>query len=362
MGHYPKSNIFGGVARVVYNLSHELAKENCELILFRKKRYEKIFKKEGYENDRGLTILTVSHLELAIRLIRHKYDIINVHNLSSYFIIPFILKKLKIIDSKIVFASHGLVPIEKENQMYDYPYRYILYQKICLVWSDHIIAVSNHLKSTIIKEYKINENKISVIHNGVENEFFNRNLATFVGASEYILFVGTITKIKGLDFLLNAVQKLDNFHLVLVGKETAYLSELEKKYSILFESKKVTYLGEIDTETLPSVYSNAKFLVLPSVYDAYGMVVLEAMAAGKPVVISENVGSKEIIENGKEGFVVPFGNVNLLVHAISCLLNDDETVKNMGIFAKQKALKNTWSVKAREYLEIFEYINDKKIF
>lgn len=359
LGHYPKSNVYGGVARVVYSLSQELSKQNCELILFRKQRYKEIFKKNKCESDKSLTICNVSHVSLAMKLISHKYDIINIHNPSSFFVIPLVLKKLKIINSKIIFVSHGLVPIENENQMYNYPKRYFLYQRICIFWSDHVIAVSNHLKSSIIKEYKIKESKISVVHNGVEDRFFTERKK--ITDASYILFVGTITKIKGLDFLLDSLQKIDNYHLVLVGAKTPYLKELKNKYSNLFDSKKVMYIGEIDTETLLLAYSNAKFLVLLSRYDSYGMVVLEAMAAGKPVVVSENVGSKEIIESGKEGFVISFGDTVSLINALTHLLNNKKAVEEMGQLAKQKALENTWFFKAKEYLKIFERINNGSV-
>jgi glycosyltransferase involved in cell wall biosynthesis len=362
LGHYPKSNLFGGVARVVYNLSYELSKENCEPVIFKKKRYKYFFKKDTCEKDKNLTVCSTTHLGLVISLIKNRYNIINVHNLSSFFIIPVILKKLRIIDSKVVFVSHGLVPIEKENKRYNYPWRYFLYQKLCFQWSDHIIAVSNYLKSSIMKKYDINGNKISIVHNGVEEIFFAEAKTSFAGTSQYILFVGEITQMKGLDFLLSALQQLDNYHLILIGKETVYLKELKKKYFTLFESGKVTYYGETDAKELSLAYSNAKFLVLLSIYDSYAMVVLEAMAAGKPVVISENVGSKEIIENGKEGFIVPLGDTDSLVSALKYLLNDEKEVKKMGQLAKQKALKNTWSIKSKEYLKIFEHVNDEKVF
>lgn len=358
LGHYPKSDVFGGVARVVYNLSHELSKGRCELVLIKKKRYKDFLRKDMYEKDKNLIVFNTSHLGLVLNLIKDKYNIINIHSMSSYFIIPLVLKKLRIIDSKIIFVSHGLVPIEKENQRYEYPYRYFLYQKICLYWSDHIISVSNHLRSAIIEKYKIKEDKISVIHNGVEEKFFAKTEGSFLAISQYILFIGEITKIKGLDFLLSAVQKLDEYCLIIIGKETAYIKELKEKYYTLFDSGKVIYMGEVNSQALSLAYSNAKFLVLPSIYDPYPMVVLEAMAAGKPVIISENVGSKEIIENGKEGFVVPFDDIDSLVNALKNLLNDENAVKKMGQLARQKALKNTWSVKTKEYLEIFEHIND----
>jgi glycosyltransferase involved in cell wall biosynthesis len=356
LGHYPKSNIFGGVARVVYSLAHELSKQNCELVFYRKKRYSEVFKKKDCHKEDNLTICDVSHLGLAIKLIRYRYDIINVHNPSSFFIIPLILRKLRIIKSKVIFVSHGLVPIEKCNQMYNYPPRYFIYQSICLKWSDHIIAVSNYLKSSIINEYNIEESKISVVHNGVEDKFLTEGKTNSNVSPSYILFAGTITKIKGLDYLLSGLQKIDNFGLIMIGEKTKYLEELENDYTDLFKSKKVKYLGKADTQTLISIYSNASFLVLLSRYDSYAMVVLEAMAAGKPVVISENVGSKEIIENGKEGFIVPFGDIDSLVNVLTYLLNNENEVKKMGQLAKQKALKYRWSNQAKEYLKIFEYI------
>jgi glycosyltransferase involved in cell wall biosynthesis len=358
LGHYPtETMICGGVARVVYNLSHELSKGSDDVVLFQKKKYRDLFKPQKCSEDNGLMICKVSHLGLIISLVKGKYDIINIHNLSSFFVLPLILKKSKAISSKIVFVSHGLVPLEKREQMYDYPLRYFIYQRMGLHWSDYVVAVSNHSKSKILAMYNIDENKISVIHNGIGKMFFTeKNLRPVVDFPKYALFVGSITNIKGLSFLLTAAQKIDDCCVILVGWETPYLNELKKNFNELFELKKVIYMKEVNTKTLLSLYSNAEFLVLPSRYDSYAMVVLEAMAAGKPVIISDNVGSKEIIENGKEGFIIPFGDVESLTSAMSNLLNDEHLAKKMGCFARKKSLQNTWETKAKEYISMFKEI------
>ncbi|MDP2216936.1 MAG: glycosyltransferase family 4 protein, partial [Methanolobus sp.] len=173
LGHYPSNNErYAGVSRVVYNLAHEMSKISDDVVVLKKKRYAKFFKKEKCGKEKNITICNVSHTGLIYKLIREKYDIINIHNMSSFFVLPLILKRFKLIESKIIFVSHGIVDLEKKEKRYDYPLRYELYQRISIYWSDHIIAVSSYLKKHIQEYYTINGKKISVIGNAVDYHFF----------------------------------------------------------------------------------------------------------------------------------------------------------------------------------------------
>lgn len=360
MGHYPSNKKkYAGVSRVVYNLVHEISIANNEVVILKKKRYSQLFKKIECTKEENLLICNVSHIGLIPHLIKNKYQLINIHSMSFFYVIPMFLKKFRLIHSKIVFVSHGIVALEKKEKRYNYPLRYQLYQKISFSWSNHIIAVSSYLKDSICEYYGIDEEKISVIGNAVDKNFFKETdlSASIVVPDEYALFVGEITPIKGLDFLLEALLKVD-IPLVLIGKRTPYYDEIRERYFSLFESGKVLHFEVLEEAELLRIYSNCLFCVLPSRHEPFGLVVLEAMAAGKPVIVTNQVGAKEIIENGKEGFIVPYGDVDRLSESMSYLIVNRDETQRIGMFAKEKALKNTWEIKAKEYCKLFKKIVD----
>ncbi|MBP2029471.1 glycosyltransferase involved in cell wall biosynthesis [Methanohalophilus levihalophilus] len=357
LGHYPSSGEpFAGVSRVVYSLSHELSELGVELFLLKKKRYSSIFRKLGCKKDKKITICQVSHIELIIDLVNNKYDSITIHNISFFFLIPLILKKLNLIACKIVFVSHGLIDLEKQEKRYDYPLRYSFYQKLFFFWSDQIVSVSNQLKENIVNYYSINPSKITVINNGVGGIFFNRSSAKLDALPDkYALYVGEIARVKGLDFLLDSMQRVE-LPIVLIGHSSSYLEVLKIKFSELFEKGKVIHLENLTEDELLAAYSNATFLALVSRHEPYGLVSLEAMASGKPVIVSDKVGAKEVIENGRDGFIVPFGDVESLVDSMNFILNNRLDARKIGLLAQDKAVQNTWSKKAILYLKMYEEI------
>lgn len=354
LGHYPSdTSSFAGVSRVVYNLSHSLSHKHPNVFLIKKKRTRHYLRKNTFHKEGTLPVYTLSHMGMAFHLLKKQYDVVNIHNMSSYFIIPFILKKLHLIRSKIVFVSHGLVHMEMKENRYHYPFRYQLYQKMSLRYSDKIIAVSESLMEDIHNYYSIDKNKISVVTNAVDDSFFEQcKSPNSIINEKYILFVGDITKVKGVDFLLDAIKKVD-ICLVLVGKKSSYLSELKNIYSDLFNSGKVVVLENLDDEDLKSLYCNSLFFILLSRHEPYGLVVLEAMASGRPVIISDNVGAKEIIEQGKEGFIVSVENLDSVIQKMDYLIRNENLATLMGTCAKNKALQHKWKTKSQEYYDLF---------
>ena len=106
---------------------------------------------------------------------------------------------------------------------------------------------------------------------------------------------------------------------------------------------------------LLSVYSSSKIFVLPSEQDAYPLTVLEAMASGLPVVISDKVGSGPLVLENEIGFVVPYGNISELASKIKYLLNNKER-EEMRRRAKKTALKYTWEETAKRYMDVYRRI------
>ncbi|GAJ22860.1 unnamed protein product, partial [marine sediment metagenome] len=141
-----------------------------------------------------------------------------------------------------------------------------------------------------------------------------------------ILFLGRIHKIKGLDLLAKAFadlpKPLDNIKLVIVGPDDGYLSSLKKLVTDLGINDKVLFTGPLYGQEKLKAYVDADVYVLPSFYEIFGITVLEALACGTPVIVTNRCGIADAI-NGQAGLVVPYDKEQLQ-HALLHLLGDDK--------------------------------------
>lgn len=154
-----------------------------------------------------------------------------------------------------------------------------------------------------------------------------------------ILFVGTLTQRKGLKYLLEAVRGLAHprIELILIGDRMASREALAP-YRDYFR-----HLGYLTGDELKQQFRNAHLLVLPSVYDAFGLVVLEAMAAGLPVIVSENTAAgSDVVRNETDGFVVPIRDVEVLKDRINRLYENPSLREEMGRNASERVKEFSW--------------------
>jgi glycosyltransferase involved in cell wall biosynthesis len=157
-----------------------------------------------------------------------------------------------------------------------------------------------------------------------------------------ILYVGRLIDLKGVNYLIEAFsqlsKKMDDAVLLIVG-EGEWKKKLEKLSEELGIQEKVYFTGNIDNELLGAYYLLSNVFVLPSITtyfaDACPLVVNEAMTFGKPVITSDAVGTTFMIEDGKNGFVVPERNSEALYKAIETVLSDDVLEKRMGENSKK---------------------------
>lgn len=189
--------------------------------------------------------------------------------------------------------------------------------------ADGVIAVSEQMKIDVIEAYGINPEKVTVIHNGIDPEFyqptFNDNLLIELGinpAIPFVLFVGRITRQKGISQLIAAAKYFNkNCQIVLcagapdtpeIAKET---EELIKKLKSQREG--VILISEmLPREKIKVLYSHARVFACPSLYEPFGIINLEAMACETPVVGSAVGGIPEIIIEGKTGFLIPLESIS----------------------------------------------------
>ncbi len=157
-----------------------------------------------------------------------------------------------------------------------------------------------------------------------------------------ILFVGNLIPFKGLHLLIEAVERITDLGVALLVVGGGYH---EPEYRALVENKKlherVIFAGPQSPEgLLPEYYNIADFLVLPSTHsESFGLVILEAMASGKPVIVSSLPGPSQLIDHGQDGFIFRRGDVDDLTRKITTLVNSEEIRHRMGEAARRKIEK-----------------------
>jgi glycosyltransferase involved in cell wall biosynthesis len=163
------------------------------------------------------------------------------------------------------------------------------------------------------------------------------------------LFCAKLQPWKGPADLLEAFAraKVPNSYLIFAG-DGPERSRLEQKAAELGIASQVRFLGFVNQSQLPSVYCAADVLVLPSLFEPFGLVVNEAMLCGLPVVVSDRVGAKfDLVRNGENGYVYPAGNEHALAMILGEILQDTGKRAAMGVAARRRM--ETWS--PREYTE-----------
>ena len=221
--------------------------------------------------------------------------------------------------------------------------------------SDKIICVSKDSKQILTEKYGINPRKIIVIPNGVDTGKFYP-IENVKKINNSLLYVGRIDKRKGVDFLirsmLSVIQQNPEVKL-FVGGKGQLLPEL-KKYIIengLHEN--IKFIGFIPEDELNEWYNKVKCVVVPSVFEGFGITVIEAMAAGTPVIGTNVDGIKSIIKNKENGYLVEYGNTDSLANVIiNVLRNDNSKVIHIGL--KTIEDEYDWKAISNETEDIYE--------
>jgi glycosyltransferase involved in cell wall biosynthesis len=230
----------------------------------------------------------------------------------------------------------------------------------------HYIAVTR-MEIPIIKKYGVDDDHVHFIPHGVNTEIFNPmnvdqmkekyNLENL----DVLLYVGRIAKGKGVDKLIkildHVVKAKPKTKLIIVGNDAGYLSTVKsliQKYDL---SKHVIFPGYISKTNLAKYYSLADLVIYPSRQEIFGLVILEAMACGKPVIGSDIMGPSEIIVDGKTGFTSNFEDIEKDSNLIIELLNDKPFLKKLGQNGLQRVKEiYTWEKAAEAHFKLYKQV------
>ena len=349
---YPP-RVVGGISRVVYDLSHRLIKDGHEVTVVTYRDGEVPY----YEDDKGVKVYRVDNymiqpnnfidwiLQLNFNMVERasqiiaeqgKFDVIHAHD----WLVANAAKTLKhSFDIPIVATIHATEAgrnsgIREPNQKYINDTEWMLTYE-----ANEVIVNSNYMKSEVQRLFGLPFEKINVVPNGVNlNKFtgmdrdysFRRKYA--MDNEKIILFMGRLVYEKGVQNLIAAMPKvLASYHdakLVIAGKG-GMLDELRAQADYLGISNKVYFAGYMNGKDVERMYKAADIAVFPSTYEPFGIVALEAMLAGIPVVVSDVGGLNEIVDHGVNGMKSYAGNPNSLADSILSLLYNPQLCANV---------------------------------
>jgi glycogen synthase len=248
--------------------------------------------------------------------------------------------------------------------------------------SDGVIAVSGAMKQDVLDAFGIDPGKIGVIHNGVDTDecrpVENADVLRRYGIDprmDYILFVGRITPQKGILHLLEAARYLDSGTQIVLCAAQADTEDMEDEVRRRVQDLqdtgrlRVVWISDpVPRSAIAAIYSHAAAFVCPSVYEPFGIINLEAMACGTPVVASAVGGIPEIVEPGVTGHLVPFESASSrtpepadpdrfardLAAATNGLLRDRSERERMGRNGLERVRNHfTWTAVAERTLEFY---------
>lgn len=197
--------------------------------------------------------------------------------------------------------------------------------RCAVIRSNHVIAVSQSTKRDLAEFYGLSDRKVSVIYEGIDQSFTDSKAPREIGG-EYVLYVGSERPRKNVDRLLAAFSELlknrdDAPRLVLVGEYESRFLDVEQRAAELGMRDDVVVLGFVDDDRLKSLYANALAFVFPSLYEGFGLPILEAMVAGTPVVAADAASIPEVAGDAAE-YVNP-NSVGSIATGLSNILDDD---------------------------------------
>lgn len=385
-------HIYGGAGVHVEYLSRELAKlAPIEVRSFHEQSYVKgNLTVRGTKIDggkfSGCPVPLISPLKALATCLTFNgqgidADVVHCHTWYAHF--GGVLAKL-LYGLPLVVTVHSLEPLrpwkrEQIGRGYDLS---SWVEKTTLEMADAIIAVSRSTRDDIVRLFDVDEDKIKIIANGIDTDEYKPVGGPDVLArygidyhSPYVLFVGRMTRQKGLYHLLRAAEHIDPaLQMVFCAGESdtpELQAELEAMVAELKRRRRGIHWipGMIERDAVIVLYSHAAVFCCPSVYEPFGIINLEAMACGTPVVGSKVGGIPEVVIDGETGLIVdlqlspepphdpvdPDGFARRLADALNKLGLDPEMSRRMGEAGRRRVLDHySWKSIASQTLSLYE--------
>ena len=231
--------------------------------------------------------------------------------------------------------------------------------------ADLVVAFTDHERQLMARYHNVDPLKVEVIPCGVDTDLFNpidRNVAKEklgISASRVALYVGRIEPLKGLEILIRAVTQIhsdEGLSLIIVGGDPDADEEIIRLKQIILALRmesSISFIGAVDQQELPLYYNASDVLVIPSYYESFGLVALEAMACGIPVIASRVGGLPTTVKDSKTGYLVPWRCPDPFADKLQIILNNQSIHDAMSRSAIELSLQMKWSKVAEDLAEAY---------
>jgi glycogen synthase len=234
-------------------------------------------------------------------------------------------------------------------------------ERLAVERAERVIAVSAQMRADILSHFQVAPERVVVIHNGVDADAFRRTEAREVLARHqvrepYVLFVGRISEQKGIFQLLEAARALpDEVSLVLCASSPDTPELAARLQAAVAGRPRVQWINAmLPVSEVVQLYSHAAVFACPSIYEPFGLINLEAMACGTPVVASRVGGIPEVVVDGETGWLVPPGDPAALAEALRVSLADPTRARRMGEAGRRRVEAHfSWDRIAEHTLAVY---------
>jgi alpha-maltose-1-phosphate synthase len=292
----------------------------------------------------------------------------------------------KLYNIPFVLTTHSLEPLRawKAEQLGSGYAMSSWMERTAILDADAIIAVSQGTKTDILRAYPdVQANRVHVIYNGIDLAEYRKSSDTKAltdhgvdAAVPYVLFVGRVTRQKGVTHLVDAIRYLPRETQVVLcagAPDTPEIAtELRQKVEYARrERPRVVWIEKMVTrQEAIQLYSHARVFCCPSIYEPFGIINLEAMSCGTPVIASATGGIKEVVVDGETGYLVPFDQHPVtgfptdperfardLAFQINRLLEDPERCKRFGDAGRRRVEETfSWNAIAKQTIRLYEEV------
>jgi len=286
----------------------------------------------------------------------NRVAIINVHYCSLFALNVTLMKSLRVFRGQLILSFHGKdLLIAKQSHGIEK----ILWKKM-LSSADKIVVVSESLKREIVDFEASVLKKTVTIYNGIDMSFISKNEDRHIDFNfknkKYLLCVGTLESIKGQDILLKAFKIISQDYvdicLVFIGRPGGTENQIKQLVDSLGLSQRVHLYEGLPHSQVLAIMKRAMVFVLPSRFEAFGIVILEAGAFGVPVIASNVGGIREIITHSQTGRLCEPEDIDSMAEEISNLLKKQDERNRLGRNLKNHILSNfSWKRTYQKYIE-----------
>ena len=264
-----------------------------------------------------------------------------------------------------VVTFHTLAEAKRQatNEEPDVSARYVTERKVAND-ADFVVCFTEHEATLLARSYGVSRAAIKVMPCGVDTDMFcprdKAEARSRLGVTEkyVVLFVGRIEPIKALGTLIQAVELVEDISSlrVLVVGGDSYGPEYQRVQSMCYSlgiDDNVSFVGSVPQMELPIYYNAADILVVPSKYESFGLVALEALATGTPVIASRVGGLATIVQDTKTGFLIPWQCPDAFARKLEILLANESILEAMAVEARKSAMVYSWSSVGEELSKLY---------